>query len=94
MINFILGVESTIIAIIIIYILYNIASSAVKKYAVALYKEGYNKSQSDDTKQLLAVLRQVPYEYGNLIWKALTKTDLPKEEGPIEENKEPIGFHK
>lgn len=93
--EFILGVESTIIVIIIVYIVSALICKAIKSYAVALYKEGYNKSQVDDTTQLLAILKQIPYEYGNFVWKALTKTELevPKSE-EVEKQKEPIGFHK
>lgn len=87
--NFILGVET----IIIVYLLALWIKGKVKDFAVTYYKQGYAKSQEEDTAQLLTVLKQVPYEYSNLIWKTLTKTELPKEEEKVNE-KEPIGFHK
>jgi hypothetical protein len=75
MVNFMLGMQTAAL----LYILYLCLLGKYKAALTEMYKAGYAKSQTDDTTQLLAAVRAVPYEYGNLIWKHLTKTDLPEE---------------
>lgn len=88
MIYFIVGVESTIL----VYLLGLVVLNKYREVLASMYKAGYSKSQTDDTAQLLTACKLLPYEYGNTIWKALTKTDLPEEKVASSEEKVIEGF--
>jgi len=51
----------------------------LQAYGIKMYKSGYSQSQTDDTKQLLTVCKELPEEVGNSIFKTLTGSDIPEE---------------
>lgn len=64
----------------------------LQAYGVKMYKSGYSQSQTDDTKQLLAVCKELPEEVGNSIFKTLTGSDIPNETKNTRQESKTIGF--